>query len=76
MTVARMAISLDASLARAVRKAAANETTSAWIADAIARKLRAEGLLRVVEGWESEHGAITAEELAKARNRVRGGKKR
>src|SRR5690349_6604709 len=48
MTVARLAISIDAGLARAVRRAAGKGTTSAWLADAAERKLRAEGLLRAV----------------------------
>jgi hypothetical protein len=63
MTVARFAISLDEDLARAVRKAAGKQATSAWIADAARRKLRAEGLLQVVRDWEAEHGEITPDEL-------------
>jgi hypothetical protein len=63
MTVARFAISFDQKLARAVRRAAGNEPTSSWLADAARRKLRAEGLLRVVDEWEAEHGALTESEL-------------
>jgi hypothetical protein len=69
MTVARLAISLDAGLARAMRKAAKDEPISAWLADAVRRKLRAEGLLRVVEDWEAEHGELTAAELRAATKR-------
>jgi hypothetical protein len=58
MTVARFAVSFDPELARAVRRAARNQPTSAWLADAARRKLRAEGLLSVVTEWENEHGAI------------------
>lgn len=58
MTVARMAISLDAELARAVKKAAGKEPTSAWFADAARKKLRAQGLLEVVSEWEEEHGVL------------------
>jgi hypothetical protein len=66
MTVARFAISFDEELARAVRRARGKEPTSSWLADAARRKLRAEGLLRVVGEWEAEHGAITEEELRAA----------
>jgi hypothetical protein len=63
MTVARFAVSFDPDLARAVRRAARNQPTSAWLADAARRKLRAEGLLSAVEDWEREHGAISEAEL-------------
>jgi hypothetical protein len=63
MTVARFAVSFDQKLARAVRKAAGNEPTSTWLADAARRKLRAEGLTRVVREWEAEHGELTEREL-------------
>jgi hypothetical protein len=63
MTVARLAISFDRELARAVRRAAGKEATSAWLADAARRKLRSEGLLREVESWESAHGQLTEAEL-------------
>ena len=66
MTVARLAVSFDKDLARRVRRAAGKEPTSAWLADAARRKLRAEGLLEVVKDWEKEYGAITADELAQA----------
>ena len=67
MTVARLAISLDEALAAEVRRAAGEESLSAWIADALRRKLRAEGLRRVVADWEAEHGTITPAELRAAR---------
>jgi hypothetical protein len=71
MTVARLAVSFDAELARAVRRAAGKEPTSSWLADAARRKLRAEGLLRTVRDWENEHGAITDAELEAAAKRQR-----
>ena len=71
MTVKRLAISLDPELARAVRRAAGREPTSSWLADAARRKLRAEGLLRAVEEWEREHGALTAAELRAAERKQR-----
>jgi hypothetical protein len=58
MTVARFAISFDQALAKQVRKAAGKEPTSAWLADAARRKLRAEGLMAVVSEWEEEFGAL------------------
>jgi hypothetical protein len=66
MTVARLAISFDQGLARAVRRAAGKELTSSWLADAARRKLRTEGLLRAVEAWEAEHGALGTSELRAA----------
>lgn len=76
MTVARIAISIDAGLARAVKRAAGKETTSAWLADAAERKLRAEGLLRAVGDWEKEHGEITTAELRAAERRQSGRRRR
>jgi hypothetical protein len=71
MTVSRLAISFDKDLARAVRRAAGKESISAWLADAARRKLRSEGLLRTVESWEVEHGALTEEELRSAGRSMR-----
>ena len=63
MTVARFAISLDRDLARQIRRSAAGEPTSAWLADAARRKLRSEGLMEAVRAWEAEHGEITEKEM-------------
>ena len=63
MTVARLAVSFDKELAAAVRRAAGDQPTSAWLADAARRKLRAEGLLQAVQHWEKEHGELTPAEL-------------
>ena len=71
MTVARFAVSFDESLARAVRKSARGQPTSAWLADAARRKLRAEGLLETVSEWEAEHGALSASELKAAEKKLR-----
>jgi hypothetical protein len=76
MTVARFAISFDKELARLVRRSAASEPTSAWLADAARRKLRAEGLLEVVRDWEADHGAFTLAELRAAERRQRRPRKR
>jgi hypothetical protein len=75
MTVARLAISIDAELARAVKRAAGKGTTSAWLADAAERKLRAEGLLRAVHEWETLNGEISAAELSAAEKRQRRAKR-
>ncbi len=72
MTVARLAVSFDRGLARAVRKAAGKEPTSSWLADAARGKLRAEGLLRTVARWEGEHGALSDAELRAAEKAIRG----
>jgi nucleoid-associated protein YgaU len=76
MTVARLAISLDAELARAVRKAARGQPTSTWIADAARQRLRAEGLLRVVAEWERAHGEISDAELRRAAREQRAAVRR
>ena len=74
MTVSRIAISLDADLARTLRKAVKNgEPLSAWLADAARRKLRAQGLAIVIDDWEAEHGEITEAELGSAA-RARAGR--
>jgi hypothetical protein len=71
MTVARFAISFDLELARAVRRAAAHEPMSRWLADAARRKLRAEGLLDTLQEWESAHGVLSESELRSAKRRQR-----
>ena len=76
MTVARLAVSFDLKLAIAVRRAAGKEPTSAWLADAARRKLRAEGLLEVVDEWEAQHGTLTDAELAAAARKQRGSRRR
>ena len=76
MTVARIAVSFDKKLASAVRRAAGREPTSTWLADAARRKLRAEGLTRVVEQWEAAHGKLSALELKAAERKQRTAKRR
>lgn len=71
MTVARVAISLDPELALEVRRAAGKQPLSAWMADAARKKLRSEGLLRVVGEWEREHGQLDDDELAAATRKLR-----
>jgi hypothetical protein len=66
--VDKMSISLDPELGDAVRSAAAQagQPVSAWLAEAAASKLRAEALAQFIAGWGAEHGALTAEEVARA----------
>jgi hypothetical protein len=71
MTVERFAISFDRELARAVRKAAGKQATSAWLADAARRKLRSEGLLEVIRQWEQDHGEISEAELVSVQTKPR-----
>ena len=67
--MSRFAISFDAQLTRAVRRATGGTPLSAWLADAARRKLRAEGLLQAVREWEDEHGELLAAELEAAARR-------
>jgi hypothetical protein len=66
--IARLSISFDSDLGDAVRCAALHRglSLSAWLADAAAAKLRAETLADYLEDWETEHGGLTADELARA----------
>lgn len=68
MRVDKLSVSFAAELGEAVRAAAerAGTPVSTWLAEAAAAKLRAEALAEFLDGWESEHGALTAEELAAA----------
>jgi len=75
MTVARIAVSFDKDLARAVRRAAGKESTSSWLADAARGKLRAEGLLHAVGEWENKHGTLVDAEL-KAAERLQRARRR
>ncbi|HKY40598.1 MAG TPA: hypothetical protein VJN18_31905 [Polyangiaceae bacterium] len=69
--MARLAVSFDRGLARAVRLAAGSEPISNWLADAAQRKLRAQGLSRVLDAWEAEHGAFSEAELRQAARKRR-----
>ncbi len=63
-----MSISFAPELGDAVRSAAAQagKPLSAWLAEAAASKLRAEALAAFVAAWETEHGALTPDEIARA----------
>lgn len=63
-----MSVSFEAAVGDDIRRAAraAGVGLSAWLADAAARKLRADALRKFLDEWEAEHGAPTPEELARA----------
>jgi hypothetical protein len=66
--VDKLSVSFAAELGEAVRAAAerAGTPVSTWLAEAAASKLRAEALAEFLDGWEGDHGALTAEELGAA----------
>jgi hypothetical protein len=68
MKVDKLSVSFEPDLGDAVRAAAAQagKPVSSWLAEAAAAKLRAEALADFVAGWEAEHGALTAGEIARA----------
>jgi hypothetical protein len=68
MKVDKLSVSFDPDLGDAVRSAAAQagKPVSTWLAEAAASKLRAEALAEFLSAWEAEHGALTAEEVARA----------
>jgi hypothetical protein len=63
-----MRVTLEPELRQAVISAAARagQPVSAWLAEAAATKLRAEALAEFLADWETEHGALTADEIAGA----------
>jgi hypothetical protein len=66
--VDKLSISFDPDLGDEVRAAAkrSGRGLSGWLADAAAARLRAEALAEFLDAWESEHGELSAEELARA----------
>ena len=66
--VDKLSISFEPELGDAVRAAAAQagKPVSSWLAEAAAIKLRAEALANFLDGWEAEHGVLTAAEIARA----------
>jgi metal-responsive CopG/Arc/MetJ family transcriptional regulator len=68
MTVTRWAISLDEMLAREIKRSAAGEPISAWLADAARSKLRREAWRELISEYEAEHGTITDAEMDAVRD--------
>ena len=63
-----MSVSFEATLGDEIRSAAhaAGVGLSSWLAQAAAARLRADALREFLDTWETEHGALTASELARA----------
>jgi predicted transcriptional regulator len=72
MKVAKMSISMDSDLAARVRAAAerAAQPLSAWIAEAVAARLRSDAITEYLADYQTRHGAFTADELAAARREI------
>lgn len=74
MAVDRLSVTMDPALGVAARAAAAGAgmSVSAWIAEAVAEKVRHRLLGEVLDTWEAEDGALTEQELSAARAVVAG----
>lgn len=66
MTVRKISVALDESVARRVASTAKDSgmSVSAWLNAAAEQALRVEAGLAAVRGWEAEFGVFTADELA------------
>lgn len=66
MKVDKISISLDPDLGDELREAArkSGKGVSAWVADAVAKRLRAEAFDEFMREWEAEFGVLTEEEIA------------
>jgi len=74
MGVRKITVSLPPELAASLSADAAErgETTSAWVTDAVARKLRKRHARELLLEYEAARGPITAKERAEARKRWPG----
>lgn len=63
-----MSVSLETALGDGIRRAAraAGVGLSSWLAPAAGARLRADALREFVDAWETERGAPTPDELARA----------
>ena len=68
MTVKKLSIALEGTVAAQAALAAetAGMSVSAWLNRAAENQLAIEAGLAAVQEWETEHGELTAEELAAA----------
>ena len=68
MKVDKMSVSFEATLGDEIRRSAhaGGVGLSSWLAQAAAARLRADALREFLDTWETEHGALTPEELARA----------
>lgn len=74
MTVDKLSLSFESSLARRIRRAAksSGQSVSAFVADAVEHRLKLEAARSLMGEWETEHGEISERELADVRKRWRG----
>ncbi|MGQ0623990.1 MAG: hypothetical protein ACT4PP_04945 [Sporichthyaceae bacterium] len=66
----RVTVTLPAELVDEMRARVGPRETSAWVAGAIADRLALERLGAAISDYESEHGAITEQDIATARKRT------
>ena len=68
MKVDKMSVSFEAALGDEIRRAAsaAGVGLSSWLAQAAGARLRADALREFLDAWETERGALTPDELARA----------
>lgn len=66
MSARKYSASMDTELLSEVEQAAGAEgvTVSAWLAEAASRRVSLDGLGRLIDEYEQEHGPFTEEELA------------
>jgi len=66
MTVKKLSVALDETVAKGAASAAERHgvSLSAWLNTAAQRALVVEQGLMAVQGWEDEHGELTAQELS------------
>lgn len=69
---------MDDTLLASARAAAAAEgvSLSAWLSEAAADRLRLANLRRLVDRWEAQHGAFSADELAAEEVRIEAATRR
>lgn len=72
MKVDKVSVSFPADLGDAIRVAAdqSGQSLSAWLGAAAQAKLRSEALRAALEEYQADHGALTAEELARAEHEL------
>ena len=70
----KLAITIEPDVHRRIVEAAGSDhvSISAWMTDAARQALRRRDGLAAVQEWETEHGALTDDELLVARTRVVG----
>ncbi len=74
----KLAITVDSDVHAKVVRAATREhkSISAWMTDAARRALLVRDGFAAIAEWEAEHGELSNEELARARERVFGSRPR